>query len=187
MKRIFYRIYYKIKELQTMLKHWTQRATQGYSDRDVWRIDYWFETIMPQMLTDLKRTKHGVPAEFIQNEDGTEKDLDEGIKAWNEVLDRMIFCFQEMGDDSCSQKNEFEDEYFKQLRKPREGKKIKDWFEPCGIDEEHGQLYRMIKGEVEPELEKNFTNRLHEIKEYKNIMQNEALDLFKKYFRNLWN
>jgi len=106
-----YRILDKIKYFPQDLKHFYQRAKKGYSFRDVWSIDYWFMDIMPQMLTDLKKKKHGCPVQFTHNEDGTEKDFAQAMEEWQSVLDRMIFCFTEMNDDTCSMKNEYDEEY----------------------------------------------------------------------------
>ncbi len=178
-------MYGKIQNFLATLKHWQQRAVKGYSYRDVWHIDTWFETIMPQMLTDLKQTKHGVPNEFCKHENSSKEEIEEAIKAWDEVLDRMIFCFREMSDNTCSHTNEFEEEYYKQKYKSRKNKRVN--LEPCEVNEADVQFYRMKEGEVEPQLAKQYWDRLNEIEAYKKGMQEEALDLFKKYFRNLWD
>jgi hypothetical protein len=179
-----YRIFDNIKEFPQYVKHIYQRAKKGYSYRDVWSIDYWFMEIMPEMLTDLKKTKHGVPQQFIDSE--SDEDFEKGKKNWEETLDRMIFCFREMNDDACSMENEYADEYRKQRDKPNEGKPFKDWFIPCG-ERDGEQLYRLNEGEVEPELAENYHNKILEIEEYKDKMKNEGLELFSQYFWNLWD
>jgi hypothetical protein len=177
-----------IREFPRTLKHWRQRAKRGYSYQDLWNIDYWFMETMPRMLQDFKKNLHGCPSEFTTREDGTEyQNVDQGMKDWEAVIDRMIFCFTEMHEDTCSMKNEFNDEYHKQLSKPNEGKKVKDWFEPYGTDKEGKPLYRWIHGEVEPELKKNFWKKDKEIRDYRNKMKDEGFDLMKKYFWNLWD
>jgi hypothetical protein len=184
----FYRIYYKIKEIPNTLKHLYQRAVYGYSYQDLWSIEHWFMEMMPKMLRDFKKNLHGCPAHFTVREDGTEyQSFEQGMKEWEAVIDRMIFCFTEMNEDTCSMKNEFEDEWHRQISKPREGKKVKDWFEQCDTDESGAPLYRMIQGEVEPELERNFRKKQKEILDYQNTMKDEGLDLMKKYFWNLWD
>lgn len=42
-------------------KWFIQRGSRGWSDRDVWSIDYFLCDIMPPMLQRLKETKHGIP------------------------------------------------------------------------------------------------------------------------------
>ena len=183
-----YRIYYKIKEFPSDIKHFYQRAKKGYSYQDVWSIHDWFMKIVPKMLTDMKKNLHGCPAQFTNNEDGTEfQDVEKGVKDWENVIERMIFCFTEMNEDTCSMKNEFEDEYRRQRDKPNEGKPFKDWFVPCGEDENGEKLYRMITGEVEPELEENYRKKMLEIEQYKDNMKNEGFELFSRYFWNLWD
>jgi Lhr-like helicase len=179
-----YRILNKIKYFPQDIKHYYQRAKKGYSFRDVWGIDSWFEEIMPEMLSDLKKNKHGCPVQFSHNEDGTEKDFETGMKDWQDTIDHMIFCFREMNDDTCSMKNEYEDEYYKQRFN---GKAFKDRFVSCGEDEKGEKMYEFITEEVERELEENFRKKTHEIEEYKNNMKNEGFELFSKYFWNLWD
>jgi len=176
-----YRIFYKIKEFPQNVKHVYQRARKGYSYRDLWSIDYWFTEIMPKMLTDFKNNLRGCPAEFTNREDGTEyQDVEKGTKDWEEVIERMIFCFNEMHEDKCSLKNEYEDEYFKQFYK---GKSLLD----CFVKNEHENTYRLETAEAEPELEENYHKKTLEIEEYRNKMKNEGFELFNKYFWNLWD
>jgi hypothetical protein len=183
-----YRIFDKIKEFPRDLKHFYQRAKKGYSYRDVWSIDYWFMEIMPKMLTDFKKNIHGCPSQFTTNSDGTKyQDFEKGMKDWKDIIERMKFCFMEMNDGTCSMKNEYADEYRRQLHKPNEGKPVKDWFVPCEENEHGKKLYRMNEGEVEPELKENYFKKLHEIENYKDKMKNEGLELFSKYFWNLWD
>ena len=183
------RIFYKIKKIPQEIKHVYQRVRKGYSYRDLWNIDYWFMEIMPNMLTDFKKNLNGCPSQFTNREDDgkEEQDVEKGIKEWEEVIERMIFCFREMNDDTCSMKNEFEDDYFEQWNKPNEGKTVKERFIPCGEDEQHGKLYRLNKGEIDPELEKKYRKKMLEIDAYKDKMKTEGFELFSKYFWHLWD
>jgi len=177
-----YRIIEKIKDFPRNLKHIYQRARKGYSYRDLWSIDYWFMEIMPKMLSDFKNNLHGCPAQFTTNDDGTQnQDIEKGMKEWEDIIDRMIFCFKEMNDDVCSMKNEYKEGYFNQLHKSNE-----DWLIPCG-EKDGGKLYRMNEGELNPELGENYHKKELEIEEYKNKMKNEGFELFSKYFWNLWD
>jgi hypothetical protein len=145
------------------------------------------ETI-PRMLQDFKKNLHGCPTQFTTREDGTEdQDLEQGMKKWEAVIDRMIFCFTEINEDTCSMKNEYRGPYFKQLYKPNEGKPVKDWFIPCEETYNGEKYYRLNEGEVEPGLEEKYRQKEKEITEYREHMKDEGLDLFKKYFWNLWD
>ena len=176
-----YRIFDKIKEFPQDVKHICQRARKGYSYRDLWSIDYWFMEIMPKMLTDFRKNLHGCPTQFINREDGTEdQNFETGMKEWEDIIDRMIFCFREMNDDTCSMTNEFADEYNRQRF---EGKSLKDMF----VKNEDRDTYSLVEGKVDPELEDNYRRKIHEIETYKDKMKNEGLELFCKYFWNLWD
>jgi hypothetical protein len=63
------------------VKWFIQRGYRGYSDRDVWSIDWYLCSWMPQALEQLKRTTHGHPI-------GVSK------KSWGNKLDLMINAFK---------------------------------------------------------------------------------------------
>lgn len=70
-----------IRELFAECRWFVQRGQRGYSDRDVWSIDYYLCSWMPQALRDLKRSKHGYPIGMSQ-------------KTWEQKLDSMTEAFQ---------------------------------------------------------------------------------------------
>ena len=181
-----HRIFYKIKEFPSDIRHVYQRAKKGYSYRDLWSIDYWFMEMMPKMLTDYKKNLHGCPAQFTTNDDGTQhQDIEKGMKDWEAIIDRMILCFKELNEDTCSMKNEYEDEYFRQCY--GDGKSAFDCFVPDREDENGEKLYRLETKDVEPALEENFRRKNIEINEYREKMKNEGFELFNKYFWDLWD
>ncbi len=63
------------------VKFFWQRGTRGYSDRDVWSVDWFLTSIMPSMLQQLKRTTHGAP-------------IGVGMKRWYKKLDHMTETFK---------------------------------------------------------------------------------------------
>jgi hypothetical protein len=101
-----------------------------------------------------------------------------GQEEWDAILDRMIFCFTEMNEVTCSMENEYGDDYW-------------DASEEIDIPNynEKGKI-EIIKSytirEPDPELEKLYHNRENEIKKYREDMKNEGFELFSKYFWCLW-
>lgn len=142
------------------IKECYQRIKRGWCDSDVFSIDNWFESVIVDMLKQLKETKHGYPADMTSEE-------------WDKQLDRMIYCFTEMQEDKCSEKNEYEEEYMRQT----------------GLKqvEVNGKTFTAIKNYSDEELRKLWLNREIEIDEYRRKMQTEGFELFNKYFRNLWD
>lgn len=145
---IFYKITDFFKYLPIEIKWFWQRGTRGYSDRDVWGIDDWFLNIIVPMLEQLKEVKHGYP-------------LDLTSEQWDEILDRMIFCFKEANEETCSMVNEYETDFIFKI---------------------YGNLEKESK-----ELENNYFKRAEEIENYQLQMKEEAFKLFSKYFHALWN
>lgn len=82
--------------------------------------------------------------------------------------------------------NVYAEDYFKQ--KFRNGNNLDDVFIPLvNEDGEETSLYELMTYEVDKELEKAYWQRETEIANYKEACKNEAFDLLKKYFYNLWD
>ena len=142
------------------IKECYQRIKRGWCDSDVFSIDNWFESVIVDMLKQLKETKHGYPADMTSEE-------------WDSKLDRMIYCFTEMQEDKCSEKNEYEDEYMQQTG-----------FRQVTAN---GKTFTAIQNYSDEELKKLWFNRELEIDNYRRSMQDEGFELFNTYFRNLWD
>ena len=79
-----------------------QRLFRGWDDRAVWSIDYWLDDKMPDMLRQLKATKHGTPNEMFPDgpeyidEDGNPNEAGWAIATprWEAVMDKMIAGFE---------------------------------------------------------------------------------------------
>ena len=80
-----------------------QRLRYGYCYRDIWSIDQWFLTVVPNMIHDLRVNSHGYPSFF----EGPEE---ENIRKWDRILGRMEFLFREANEDTCRKKNLYEEE-----------------------------------------------------------------------------
>lgn len=145
-----YRIIDFFKYLPKEIKWFCQRGKRGYSDMDVYSIDDWFLTVIVPMLRQLKETKHGYPSDLTPEQ-------------WDKILDRMIFCFKEVNDDTCSMVNEYSGKLFSFITNDEETNK------------------------ADKELKDKFFKREIEIDEYKTKMKNEGFQLFSKYFHNLWD
>lgn len=69
------------EDLYDEAKYFIQRGRRGYSDRDVWSVDWFLTSIMPGMLRQLKKTTHGAPIGL-------------GMKRWHRKLDKMAETFE---------------------------------------------------------------------------------------------
>lgn len=52
---------FKSKNIFTNLKYAYQRIKKGYCDADLWEIDGWFLTVVPDMLKQFSKTHNGYP------------------------------------------------------------------------------------------------------------------------------
>lgn len=127
-------MFWRLKEKFWDLKMKKERAKKGYCRQDVWNINSWFLDIIPKILKDFNEGRLGYPCDLSNDE-------------WDNIIKRMIFCFEEANEDTCSQINEYN---------------------------------------FDTDTEKWFKRR-NEIGEYQNHMKNEGLELFSKYFWNLWD
>lgn len=65
------------------IESFIERGLQGYSSVDLWNIDSWFCEMMPRMLHDFRENSKGHPCDMSMEE-------------WEAILERLIFCFNEM-------------------------------------------------------------------------------------------
>ena len=122
---------------------------------DTWSMDSTLSLIILPMLKQLKETKHGVPASFIHNKDGTDRVIEEAEILWNETLDKMIFAFEAIKDDNYIE--QFQSGEFDNAKRPGEP----GWQGTYKLDRK-------------------------KLKKYEDRIQ-EGLELFGKYYRNLWD
>ena len=151
---MFWRIEKLYYDTKLKIRRFFTRGIKGYDKSDLWDIDSWFIEIMPRMLREFKAQNNGHPCELTMED-------------WNNILDRMIYCFEEADDVKCSQQNEWE-----------------DTFEIDSIMDYNDNSFHLIAHPQE-NWEK-WTERDLEISKYREERLNEGLELFKKYFRELW-
>lgn len=154
---------------------------------DTWSLDHTLALIILPALIQLKNTKQGVPSEFADTggdgssnqycfefySETTRYAFDQKAKQWDEILDKMIWSFQQLVED------EYDDLYHhgkpeydfvktdKQITNPISGK-VEDTFQM--VDKNPKEHWYDYVG-----------HRMHEQR------IQEGLDLFGKYYRNLWD
>lgn len=76
-----------------------QRAIYGYSEQDVYGMDYWLCEVIPPAIDELISRQVGCPSDFLDNRgiDATEEDIAEGIKKWEAVMLQIKEGFQAWG------------------------------------------------------------------------------------------
>lgn len=199
-----------IRRFFESLKWAWQRATKGYCEKDVWNIDSWFLSIIPYMLEELKNTHHGFPGileeehrkslgmtheDYIKYATQQQKDTiyKHCNKEWDDILKKMIFLFKEASEDNCTKVNQYDEEWIKasdefEAKYGMFGEKLltdeeKERDKESGLTTLHGPWelpeYKQICN--------LHTNESVKIIEYRERCKDEALELFAKYFYNLWD
>jgi hypothetical protein len=164
-----------------------KRKIDVHIDRyDTYGMDHTLALIILPMLIQLRATKHGIPHEFaaVGGEDyGSQDSFDfykqthdesfgKGCDRWDEVLDKMIWSFQQIIDEDYDSKYhhgevDFE---FKELTE---------------------KIYNPLTGKDEAACEMINRNKTHWYdyighREHEDRIQ-EGLALFGKHFRSLWD
>jgi hypothetical protein len=154
---------------------------------DTWSLDHTLALIIYPALLQLKDTKQGVPSEFAEvgGEEYTDQtsfdfytdtcaeSRDEGIKRWDEILDKMIWSFQQLvGDDYSSAYHHGEAKY--------EFVKTDKTF-PNPVSGKVEKTFRLLDTNPEDHWYDHEGHSLHEER------IQEGLMLFGKHYRSLWN
>lgn len=164
----------------------SQRLRYGYCYRDVWSIDWWFVTVVPNMIHDLRINSHGYPGYFA----GTDE---ENVRKWNGILKRMEFLFREANEKTCCRKNPYEDAH----NQAREtfiqkygmfGEKLKTK-EEKELEKKKGssRIYTMSDVPEYKEISDQWLAAENELTAYRDQCMKEGMKLFTKYFWNLWD
>lgn len=176
----------KVK-LGKYFKNTDRRIEVKIENHDTWGLDHTLALIILPALMQLKETKHGVPSEFgdvggdnssnqycFEFYSETHHDaFDEKVKQWDEVLDKMIWSFQQIVEDQYDDlyhhgkaKYDFE-KTAQQFQNPISGK-MEDTY--VMVDKNPGEHWYDYVG-----------HRMHEER------IQEGLNLFGKYYRALWD
>lgn len=154
---------------------------------DTWNLDHTLAKIIYPALLQLKVEKHGVPGIFVEvgGEDYSDQmSFDfyseshdeawkEGAKRWDEILDKMIWAFQQLSSDDYSSQY-------------HHGKADYDWIKtdktyPNPVTGKVEPTYQMVDKNPEEHWYDHVGHQLHEER------IQEGLELFGKYYRNLWD
>lgn len=155
---------------------------------DTWSLDHTLATIIYPALLQLKATKHGVPSGLVDDVGGEEWDSQESFdfykethnesfeiacERWNVILDKMIWSFEQL------LKDDYDSLY-------HHGETDWDWIQsdkqfPNPITGKMEATYQMVDKDPEAHWYDAQGHMLHEER------IQEGLELFGKYFRNLWD
>ena len=101
----------------------------------------------------------------------------------------MAYCFERAHKFEDFEENEYQEEYFNQVfgndRQKNKHESFKKWWKRRTKMVEGGYLF--MRSEPDKELEKKYFERQKEIEKNKDDFKNEAMDLLKKYFYDLWD
>jgi len=111
-RRFIIDISWKIKQI----KFFFQRGKRGWSEKDVWSIDYYLSEIIPQMIVHLRSISHGHPVDLSKEE-------------WDKILEKI-----EQGFIASKRMQDFDGEY--NMEKYKEDEKLfkeamelfKEWY-----------------------------------------------------------
>ena len=186
-----------VRELKRDIRRCHERIWRGYCDYDIYSICDWFLGIMPSMLENFRDHLHGYPD--MPNSVSQRLTLDdedkesEGMKAWKTVLDRMVFLMREADENTCTRANPYEEAYNKAQKEFSE--KYGMFGEKLLTDEERkrsesGEGTRMyMPSDVEEykPISDQYFDEERKIAEYRCKCKEEALELFSKWFYDLWD
>lgn len=160
-----------------------QRINVTIDKYDTYSADCTLAEIILPLLVQLKHTMHGIPNEFshVGGEDYEQMSFDfyieshndsfnEGVKKWNEVLDKMIWSFQQiLIDDHDSLYHHG---------------KVEFDFTPTGE-----KLFNSLTGKMEDTFLMKSNGSWYDHVGHQLHLERiqEGVNLFAKYYRNLWD
>lgn len=155
---------------------------------DTWSLDHTLAIIIYPALIQLKASKHGVPSELVNDVGGENYSQQDSFdfykeshndafeiacQRWDDILDKMIWSFEQLLKDDYSEKY-------------HHGKSDWDFVEsdkqyPNPISGVMEPTYQMVDKDPTSHWYDHVGQELHEAR------IQEGLELFGKYYRNLWD
>jgi hypothetical protein len=155
---------------------------------DTWSFDHTLAHIIYPALLQLKATKHGVPGGLVEDvggEDWSQQDSfdfykethdeawNKASERWDEVLDKMIWSFQQLTLDDYNSKYHHGDSEYDFVKTPN--------LFPNPITGKMEATYQMVDRNPDDHFFDADGLFLHEER------IQEGLELFGKYYRSLWD
>lgn len=154
------------------------------------------QNMIPDMLQNLKDNRMGSPGylggDYV-NEDGI---LVNGTchAEWDKILNRMIFLWRESNEDTCSRKNPYEKKYLKAAAAFHRkygilGEKLQTK-EELADNKKHGgggTVHSMSEFPEYAEILKLYNQEEQKLEEYRSECKDEALNLLRQHFFDLWD
>jgi hypothetical protein len=171
----FYRLYYKIEQLYYDIKYTIQKLFKGYSDRDLWNLDYAIaKRILPMLIAYRDMEKSGYPV-TMHDEVGVKDpynttDIEDALCKckWQEILDDICWSI-EYAANGYSSAEEYQEYIFSNYEE------VEFYFEDC-----KDPNFSTLKCEPELKFNKEYLESL--TKQYE-----QGMKLFYKYFHSLWD
>lgn len=195
------------------LMNFKEFKKKGFISENVWNLDCWLSETFPKMIRELADTTHGYPQENFEEVENFPLDwvkdtvaeinrkrqnkievtspfnIDEPSDRWELVLLRMAYCFERADKFEEFEENEYSEEYFNQLfgrnHEMKKHESFRKWWKRRTVKVKGG--YQLVQNNPDKELQEKYYNREKEIWEHKVVYKNEAMDLLKKYFYDLWD
>lgn len=204
----------KIKHFFRCMKWSKQRMHRGFADCDVWSMYSYLQELMPAMLQYLKDNRMGSPSYLAYAEDNeedkphlmgdqilmdkkTSDDENDGFskshREWDKILDRMIFLWRELDEETCSKKNPYEETHMKAFEEFSDkygflGQKLETEEEKKKLKKSGGHYVHFMSELPEyAEIDRLYMEEEKRLAEYRVKCKDEAFDLMKKYFFDLWD
>lgn len=114
-------------------------------------------------------------------------DIKDPFTRWQLILKRMVYCLQQADENQVSLKNKYEEEFEKQVWKNVDTDTTSKFSDYLVQDKSNPKLYELNTSEPDKNLKERYYKECDRINSYRNIMKNEAFNLLKKYFWNLWD
>ena len=207
-------VLHPIQTLKDFFVSWKwacQRVRKGYCDRDLYSVSDWFIKMLPDMIEEIKKNKHGVPTsifdeaieefglnpkEYWNVSHEAHYDIHTQIEAcamnkWETILARLTFLLREAKEETCSKENPFAEQY--NLIRKEFKRKYGEWGEKLQTAEEKDAAKRVGNHRVYfpadlPEYQEIcecYFREEQKLYDYREKCVKEALELFSKWFYSL--
>ena len=157
------------KKTYNDIKYFIQRGKRGYSDRDVWALDYYISNVMKHALKDLKEQVHGIPCDMANTQTISLDENSKEILLWKDIIENIRWMFEvNININDC---------HWIYVENEKDRKKLQKYVKKLNRkDKKRSSIFK----DIDPPHYHLMT--IKECDRYK-----KAWGYFQKYYHNLWD
>jgi hypothetical protein len=190
MEIIMSKVYWSWRNISGSLKRIWQNLTKGWNDSDLWSLDHTIAEFMIPRLKRLQEIVHGHPCFDVDPCNPTEEEQHaDGMKKWKEIIGKMIYAFEGVAFRLDAIEIKDAGGKLKFITKEPTPNPLSTILRSDPSDKEDYKYSTLeyVGTEEQKKLHEQYIEEYRKACDEENKKIQEGIELFAKYYQNLWD